>query len=427
MRRFAVLLLAVLVAIAGAGVYVVYATEQEYERLMADGDAAAAQGLPFRALEAYSGAIALRPDSMVAHLKRGMTYHGRGELAAAFKDLRKAAELDPTATRPLELLGDVSLALGRAARAAEWYSAYLALDDSSARLYYKLGLARYRMRAFKAAVEPLQQAVRLENADASAHLLLGLTLRELGDLRGARAALETASSLDAGLTAPREALVTVYRALGETRRAIDQLEALVALDNENPARAVALGRAYADAGRTEAAVLTLGRAVERFPDASAAYAALGRVWLDAASARRDPVALRKAVEALATAASHTDVTSEALTDYGRALLMQGDRAGAERVLRQAIATLPTAPEAYLHLARIAERTGRPQAARDFLVRYATLVGIDEAGTSVIARIAQHSIAIGEPKIAVHWIDRTIAQNGPAPELVALKRVASSIH
>jgi tetratricopeptide (TPR) repeat protein len=425
-RALLATILGLTAAAAGAGVYVVYATEQEYERLLAEGDRAAAAEQAFQALEAYSGAIALRPDSMVAHLKRGRTYQQRGELDSAFKDLRTAAELDPTATLPLELLGDVNMALGRYERAAERYSAYLALDDDSARLFYKLGLARYRAGQVAAAVEPLQRAVRLDKSLAPGHLLLGLCLREQGNGRAARASLETAALLDPGLTAPREALAALYDAGGETARAIDQLEALVALDRSRPARLVALGRAYAEAGRHEAAVLTLGRAVERFPDSSTAYAALGRVWLEAAEAHRDTVALRKAVEALTTAASHSDATSEALSDLGRAWLLSGDAAAAERALRQALSKLPVPPDTYLHLATIAERKRHVQEARDSLVKYATLVGDQTRVAGVATRIAQHSISLGEPHIAARWVERAIAEGGSTPALVALKRRVSAL-
>ncbi len=140
MRRFLIALLILLAAgAAGATAYVVYTTSQEYDRLMAAGDRAQAEERPFQALEAYSGAVALRPDSMVAHLKRGMTYLQRGELEAALKDLRQAAALDPTATRPQELIGDVNMALQRYARAAERYEAYLTLDDRSARVTLQTG------------------------------------------------------------------------------------------------------------------------------------------------------------------------------------------------------------------------------------------------------------------------------------------------
>jgi cytochrome c-type biogenesis protein CcmH/NrfG len=167
--------------------------------------------------------------------------------------------------------------------------------------------------------------------------------------------------------------VALYAAASEKTRAIDQLEALVALDPSRPARLVALGRAYADSGRHEAAVLTLGRAVERFPDSSEAYAALGRVWLEAAEQRRDTVALKKSVEALSTATSHSDATSDAFTDLGRAYVLTGDTASAERAFRQALDQFPIQPEAYLHLATLAARSGQMSQGRDALARYTALM------------------------------------------------------
>ena len=62
--------------------------DREFQRLIAAGDTALAQDQTFTAIEAFSGALALKGDSMLAYLKRGDTYRRRGELAAALRDLR---------------------------------------------------------------------------------------------------------------------------------------------------------------------------------------------------------------------------------------------------------------------------------------------------------------------------------------------------
>ena len=93
--------------------------EREFRRLIAAGDAAITRDQTYEAIEAFSGALALKHDSMLAYLKRGDSYRRRGELSAALRDLREASSLDPTATRPLELLGDVNVAMGRYERATE--------------------------------------------------------------------------------------------------------------------------------------------------------------------------------------------------------------------------------------------------------------------------------------------------------------------
>jgi Flp pilus assembly protein TadD len=149
------------------------------------------------------------------------------------------------------------------------------------------------------------------------------------------------------------------------------------------------------------------------------------VWLEAAESRRDVVALKKAVEALSTAASHSDASSDTLTDLGRALLGAGDAVAAERALRKATAKLPVDPAAYLHLSAITGRDGRVQEARDSLVRYVTLIGDARPVPAIATRIAQYSLRLGEPAVAMRWIDRAVEEGGPTPALVALKRRASS--
>src|SRR5262245_5891456 len=75
------LVFAVGVAVAIASTILVWADvrkEREFRRLIAVGDEALATGETFNAIEAYSGAVALKPKSMLAYLKRGDTYRRRG-------------------------------------------------------------------------------------------------------------------------------------------------------------------------------------------------------------------------------------------------------------------------------------------------------------------------------------------------------------
>jgi tetratricopeptide (TPR) repeat protein len=426
-RRYIVaFLLLALVGAASAIVYRSYATDREYARLVAVGDRATTEDQTVQALEAYSVAIALKPESMLAYLKRGRMYRDRGELDAAVRDLRRAVELDPTATLPLELLGDTYLSLERQDRAADRYRTYLALDDRSAPVWYKLALAHYRGGDVAAALRALERSISLDNGIAEAQLLLGLCARDLGDTERAREALETAARLSPALTAPREALAMVYAEAGAVSRSVDQLEALAALDAFSADRFVALGLAHARARRHEAAVLTLGRAVERFPNDPRVYGALGRVWLELAEARDDAIALRKAVEALQTAAAHADVSSEALSDLARASLRSDDLDRAEQAARQAIARRPVHPDAYLQLAAVSARTAQIRTARDALVDYATLVSDSRPLATIAAQIATYSVRLGEAAEALHWIKRAIDESGETAALAQLRTRALAL-
>jgi tetratricopeptide (TPR) repeat protein len=402
--------------VAGALAYSALANEREFERLLRTGDEAVAADRAFQAIEAYSGAIARNPDSVLAHIKRGAVYYSQNELEAALRDLRHATDLDPSALRGIEMLGDVNVGLGRGERAIEKYESFIALDDRNARVLYKLGLARYRVGRIQTAAEPLKQALALDPALGEAHYVLGLIQRDLDQLPAARKSLEEAARRSpASQTSAREALAEVYSLEGEHTRAITQLEALAALDPARPERIVAVGLAQARAGREDAAVITLSRAVERFPDAPQALAALGHVWLSRAQRRRDGVsdrvALGKAIEALSLAASRSDATSDTFAELGRAWQLSGDHRAAERALRQAVSKLPVPPDAFLQLADVTARDGRIQDARDALLKYATLVGDDRPLTTVATRIGDYSVRLGDPARAVRWFDRAIDEGG----------------
>jgi predicted Zn-dependent protease len=207
----------------------------------------------------------------------------------------------------------------------------------------------------------------------------------------------------------------VYSDSHREKDAINQLEALAALEPARPERQVALGLAYARAGRPDMAVMALRRVVEEHPEDQIAYVALGRVWLDIAEAHQDRVYLNKALEALDAVARRSPPDSEALLLLGRAQLLGGDTAAAERTLNQATAQFPIDTAALLKLATVAERSGHLATARDALVRYTSLSG---DGTPTLERaihIGDLSIRLNEPAVAVTWFTRAVedAAAGPA--------------
>lgn len=372
MKRSVVLTVAAVAIVAAAVLVLVDARrEREFRRLIAVGDAALAGDQTFDAIEAFSGALALKPNSMLASLKRGDTYRRRGEYAAALRDLGQAAFLDPAAPRPIELLGDVQTALGQYAAAAAEYQRYLAIDDRAPGVLYKLALAHYRNGMAARAVDPLRHAITLNDRFAEAHYLLGLCLRET-DRRQSLGAFRRALEISPTFAAAREELARLYEQMGRWQDSIDELEALAALEPARPERLVSVGLAYARIGRRDTAVLTLGRAAERHPDATVVYTALGRIWLTSAEGQNNPVALEKAIEALQPAAAQADAVSETRTLYGRALALTGNMIAAERMLLQAVAMAPVDPSAYRYLAEVARRLGHSALARDAAAKYSVL-------------------------------------------------------
>jgi tetratricopeptide (TPR) repeat protein len=395
--------------LAAAYGYFVTSRENSHRSLILRGDAALAADDPSTAIELFSGAIALRGDAMIGYLKRGEAYRRRDDLEAALRDLRRAVDLDPSATRPRELLGDVNYARSRFVPAAEHYEAYVRLDDSSPRVLYKLALARYRGGQPLIAISWLAKAVALDDKFPEAHYLLGLCQRDAQQPTAALASLLKAVELTPTMMPVREELADLYDKLGRSDEAIEQREALRVLD-PSTSRAVTLGLAYAAAGQTDRAIITLRHAAERQPSNRFTYVALGRVWLEMAQARGDRVDLGKAVEALEQAVSpaHGQETSEALMLLGRALLLQGDGERAEQVLQHASAKLPVDPLAFFYLAEAAERRLHFEVARQALVDYAALVGDDpdpRRRAGLAARVGDFSMRLADYPIAASAYER----------------------
>jgi tetratricopeptide (TPR) repeat protein len=417
-RAIFVMAVLALAAVGGAAAYQA-AAQRDYRALLTRGDTALGDDQTFGAIEAYSGAIALRPDSMLAYLRRGQTYQrrgDRGDLEAAARDFRIAATLDPTATRPLEVLGDVLFQSQRYTRAAETYERFVRLDDRSARVNYKLGLARYRDRDVDAALAALKEAVRLDDRMADAHYLLGVCLRELRRAPEALRALERAVALEPGMIPAREELADLYGSLDRRGDELEQLQVLAGLDRDHVARQVAVGMAHARAGHWDLAVLTLGGALERNPNEPEIYRALGKVWLE--RPRDDGAFLSKAREALERVASSPTATSEALTLYGRVLLQEGDTDGAERALQQATTRYPIEPAALLLYASTAEKQSHLDVARHALIQYGGLTSNDADFVSRAMRVASLSLRLNDPQTAVDWLNQAASSNPNDVRLIA---------
>jgi tetratricopeptide (TPR) repeat protein len=370
-------------AVAAGAAYQTAARQRDYAALLTRGDAALRDDQTFGAIEAYSGAIALRPDSMLAYLRRGQTYQrraDRGDLEAAARDFRTASALDPTATRPLQALGDALYQLQRYARAEEAYDKCLRLDDRSPRVSYRLALARYRQHNIDGALAVLADTLRLDDRMADAHYLRGLCLREQHRRPEALRAIERAVALDPAMLAAREELADLFGAMDRRAEQLEQLQLLAGLDRGHPARQVAVAMAQAHAGHWDLAILTLGSALDRNPNDLEISRALGEVWLD--RPRDDPAFLGKARQALEHVATDPAASSQALLLYARTLLEEGETRGAEEALQQATTRYPVDPPAFLLYASTAETLNHLEIARDALVHYDA---ISTGGTDSAAR------------------------------------------
>ncbi len=398
--------------------------ERQYRRLLADGERALGSGNAYAAIEAFSGALAFRPESMVAYLRRGEAYRDQRRFAEAARDWRQASRLAPEAPQPLIALGEHYDALGQPAQAAEWYgqaASRLRAEDPS--LLYKLALALFRAGHSAAAIEPLKAMASRNDFSAERRYLLGLVQRDVGDLSGAIVSLESALALAPDFSPARQELAEAYRDAG---RPLDEMIQLQALQARQPHadRSVEIAEAETRRGRFDSALGTLASALTQAPNDSAVLLAIGRVHL--ARAERQPAgsgeSVQRALESIERALGGTAPRSEGLALFGRALSMSGNYVDAERILKDAVATSPVTPEAFLYLADASERLGHDLEARDALMKFDALEG-DTSPADVraarAARIGGLSLGAGDAQSAAEFLSRAVASGHGTPMSLGL--------
>jgi tetratricopeptide (TPR) repeat protein len=384
--------------------------DRQFRRLLTSGEAALAADSTFEAIEAFSGAVALRPEAMVAWYRRGEAYSAQRRDDAAIRDFHEAIRLAPEAPQPYVALGDLYDLRNNPAEAAEWYAqAAERLHDSDPGLLYTLALARYRAGMPAAAIDPLRRAIARNDSFAEAHYLIGLVYRDAQDTTSALASLEKAVRLAPNLVPAREELADLYGVLGRHVDEMLQLQALLTLD-QGVDRRLAIARTQTTDGQFDGALGTLADASAAAPGDSRIELAIGRVYLSRAERSPDKAEVDRALGALERALGGTARRSEGLALLGRALYLSGDYSESERILREAVATSPVDPEAFGFLADSAERLTHYLDARDALRDLDALEGdiaLPDARAHRARRIGALSLKAGDARAAADYLSRAL--------------------
>jgi tetratricopeptide (TPR) repeat protein len=406
------LAIAGLVVVVAIGVLLVdHATgERRYTRLLQTGQAALDAGNSYAAVEAFTGALTLRPTSMVAFYRRGEAYRLQHRDDQAIRDFRTASRLAPEAPQPLITLGEMYESADPAEAALLYGQAAAQLKSDDPALLYKLAVARYRAGLPAEALDPLRRIVARNDSLPEAQYLLGVAYRDTQQPDQAVRALEHAVKLSPSLTAAREELADLYRERGMFVEEMNQLQALALLDDLG-SRTVSIALAEARQGQVPAALGALVEKAERSPADAQMQLTFGRIYLARAEQTADRLSIARALDALERALADTSRRSEALALFGRALWLSRDAEGSERILREAVATSPVDPEAFGYLADVAEQLSQYEEARDALKTLDVLQG-DTAPAPVRAvraqRLASLSLRVNDFPTAIDYLSRVVA-------------------
>jgi tetratricopeptide (TPR) repeat protein len=236
-----------------------------YELAFALGGAWLVAGDPARALDAYDGALAARPDSLAALRQAATVAERRDELERSLSYWLRAKKLaadDPQVLLgfgrvclKMDLLDDAEPALEKAA----------GLKPDEPAFQYTLAVAKVGKRQYEAAQALLEPLVASTPDDAQLQYALGSVLYMQGLLADAEARLRESVRLDARQLASPYYLALVARDQGRDDEATAALEELLKRYPDHAASCEALGGLLVNARRYDEAERLLRKAVQLNP------------------------------------------------------------------------------------------------------------------------------------------------------------------
>jgi len=168
----------------------------DYEAWLNIGYCRAVLGRLNLAVEAYTRAVALRPEVAVPYARRGGVRLKQELWDEAGRDFAEAAQLAPDDAL---ILCNLALALGGQGKLTEALRAVhdaLRLQPEFAFAHYQLGWLYSQAEQWPEAAEAFRRAVAIEPEFAKAHYNLGLNYLVLGDLPAAMAELDILRKLN---------------------------------------------------------------------------------------------------------------------------------------------------------------------------------------------------------------------------------------
>jgi DNA-binding helix-hairpin-helix protein with protein kinase domain/Flp pilus assembly protein TadD len=145
------------------------------------GVAATRSGKFAEAAEAFSRAVALKPDYAEAQHELGYALFRQGRYDDAIAALRQARTLRPKYAETHRVMGQAYEAKGDWAAAAKAYGEAVLLEPGHATTQYNYGRALKKSGDQDSALQAMEQAVKLKPDWAAAHYELGLLYLETGE------------------------------------------------------------------------------------------------------------------------------------------------------------------------------------------------------------------------------------------------------
>jgi len=196
-----------------------------------------AHNTPAPALEIFSEALRIAPDTLLARVGRGLALKELQRFEEAEKELTACLIRDPRLAVAFDALAALYLQTSESGKLSRLSTGYIQTNPSDYRGYYYLAAAREREKENSQKVEQLlRQSLRLNPNFAASHALLGKLLT--GENRLEEAALELGQAIKLRPDYPPAHLYlgNVYHKLGRAADAAREFQLLRELNEKQQSR-----------------------------------------------------------------------------------------------------------------------------------------------------------------------------------------------
>lgn len=227
----------------------------------------------------FQAALAIRPESVVAHNNLGVALARGGQVDAAMDQFRTAIRIDSHFSLAYIGLGNCLSMKKQSTDAIEQYAVALQLDPNNPLANHNMSASLSEVGKPADAIPYSRKSVALAPGFAMAHYGLGIALARTGHPHDAIPEFREAVRLDPGLSDAYNSLGDSLRSTGQFGEAITHLQKAIEVNPNNARARVNLGVALSVIGQNEEAVVELEKAIEINPQMVQAYGALSQALL----------------------------------------------------------------------------------------------------------------------------------------------------
>jgi tetratricopeptide (TPR) repeat protein/tRNA A-37 threonylcarbamoyl transferase component Bud32 len=303
------------------------------------------RGRQEEAIGYFRAALAVKPDSAVAHNNLGKALYDKGDAERALRSFQAVIHLDPRYAKAHHNLGNALAAMGDLDRAIRAYREAIRLEPTLPHAHNHLGVVLRSKKDPKGAIHHIEEAIRLDPRMAAAHGNLGAVLADRGNVEGAIRCYKETIRLEPTSAWAHNNLGLALAASKNMKGAIRHFEEAIRLDPRLAQAHYNLGLTLAlvgqDRGDLEGAIRSYREAIRLDPKHANAHYNLGL----ALAGKDMEGAIRHFKEAI-----RLDPTSaEAHRNLGIALNARGGTKEAIRCCKEAIRLDPTSARAHDNL------------------------------------------------------------------------------